>query len=217
MKILLVDDHPLMREGISSALMSLMPGLELLQAKDGQQALACLRALDRSAEPDAPPPVDAVLLDLRMQGMAGLATLEQLRRLHPSLPAMVFSSSEDPEDVRRALKAGARGYCPKSASPATLLAALKLVLSGELYIPPLMAMTLAELPEQTDGSGLTPRQREVLQGLCEGKSNKVIANDLGMQEKTVKGHVSAIFKCLNVVHRLQAVEAARAAGLVSSN
>lgn len=208
MKILLVDDHPMFREGVASVLRASTEGLQVLQASDGQGALG---QLDEHAD------VSAVLLDLRMDGMAGLATLEQLRRLHRTLPCLVLSSSEAPEDVRRALRAGARGYCPKSAPPATLLAALRLVMGGDIYVPPFMAMAAEEASdgEAPDASGLTPRQREVLSELGQGKSNKQIANALGMQEKTVKGHVSAIFRCLGAVHRLQAVEAARSAGLIS--
>jgi two-component system nitrate/nitrite response regulator NarL len=208
MKLLVVDDHPLVRAGVVATLQGQLAASVMLEAADGVEALAHL---------EAHTDVTAVVLDLRMAGMAGLALLEQLRRHHPQLPTLVLSSSEDPEDVRRVLKAGARGYCPKSAQAGTLLAALRLVISGEVYVPPFMA--LAPEPaagEAADPSGLTPRQREVLQELCLGRSNKQIANALGMQEKTVKGHVSAIFRCLNVVHRLQAVEVARAAGLVSA-
>ena len=206
MKLLLVDDHPLVRAGVVAALQSLGAPELILEAGDGIAAMGCL-----AQHPD----VDAVLLDLHMAGMAGMALLEQLKRHHPLLPSLVLSASEDPADVRRVLKAGARGYCPKSASPATLLAALTLVLGGEIYVPPLMAVAPDAGPDQPNPGGLTPRQREVLQGLCNSKSNKEIARELGMEEKTVKGHVSAIFKALGVVHRLQAVEAARAAGLVS--
>jgi two-component system nitrate/nitrite response regulator NarL len=209
MKLLVVDDHPLVRAGVASTLQHLAGADTVLQAGDGVEALAHL-----AQHPD----VAAVLLDLRMSGMAGMALLIQLQRQHPGLPALVLSSSEDPDDVRRVLKAGARGYCPKSANPTTVIAALQLVLSGEIYVPPFMAMA-ASAPETAPAepsSGLTPRQHEVLQALCSGKSNKEIARALGMQEKTVKGHVSAIFKSLNVVHRLQAVEAARAAGLIAA-
>ena len=209
MKILLVDDHPMFRDGVASVLPRLAgdqgDALMILQADNGLQGLARL-----AEHPD----VALVLVDLRMGEMTGLQMLEQVRRRHPDLPVLVLSSSEDPLDVRRALQAGARGHCPKSASPGTLLAAIRLVLAGEIYVPPFMAFVADELATGADSSGLTPRQLEVLQCLCTGKSNKEIARALDMQEKTVKGHVSAIFRSLKVVHRLQAVEAARAAGLV---
>jgi two-component system nitrate/nitrite response regulator NarL len=131
MKLLVVDDHPLVRAGVASTLQHLAGSDTVLQAGDGVEALAHL-----AQHPD----VAAVLLDLRMSGMAGMALLIQLQRQHPGLPALVLSSSEDPEDVRRVLKAGARGYCPKSANPTTVIAALQLVLSGEIYVPPFMAM-----------------------------------------------------------------------------
>jgi len=206
MKILVVDDHPMFREGLASVLRQWPAVGEVLQASDGELALALV-----AAQPD----LAAVIVDLRMAGAGGLVVVAQLRRLRPGLPVLVLSSSEEPDDVRRSLAAGAGGYCPKSAAPATLLAALQLVLAGEVYVPPLMAQAPAALAAAGDGSGLTPRQREVLQQLCQGQTNKQIARILAMQEKTVKGHVSAIFKALNVVHRLQAVEAARNAGLVS--
>jgi two-component system, NarL family, nitrate/nitrite response regulator NarL len=206
MKILVVDDHPMFREGLAGVLRQWPPVSSVLQASDGEPALALV-----AEQPD----LAAAIVDLRMSGTGGLVVVAQLRRLRPDLPVLVLSSSEDPEDVRRALAAGAAGYCPKSAAPATLLAALQLVLAGEVYVPPLMAQAPAAPPSPVgDGSGLTPRQREVLQQLCQGQTNKQIARILDMQEKTVKGHVSAIFKALNVVHRLQAIEAARNAGLV---
>jgi two-component system, NarL family, nitrate/nitrite response regulator NarL len=209
MKLLVVDDHPLVRAGVASTLQHLAGSDTVLQSGDGVEALAHL-----AQHPD----LAAVLLDLRMSGMVGMALLIQLQRQPPGLPALVLSSSEAPEDVRRVLKAGARGYCPKSANPTTVIAGLQLLLSGEIYVPPFMAIA-ASAPEAEPAeasSALTPRQHEVLQALCSGKSNEVIARALGMQEKSVKGHVSAIFKSLNVAHRLQAVEAAQAAGLIAA-
>ena len=205
MKILVVDDHPMFREGLASVLRQMPDGVAVLQAEDGQDVLQRV-----AAHPD----LAAVIVDLRMQVTGGITVVQLLKRLHPALPVIVLSSSEEPDDVRRALAAGARGYCPKSSSATTLVAALRLVLAGEVYVPPLMAQAAAAPEPAADASGLTPRQHEVLVELCRGHSNKQIANELGMQEKTVKGHVSAIFKALHVVHRLQAVELARSAGLV---
>lgn len=206
MKFLVVDDHPMFREGLASVLRQWPAVSSVLQAGHAELAMDLV-----AAQPD----LSAAIVDLRMAGTGGLVVVAQLRRARPDLPVLVLSSSEEPDDVRRALAAGARGYCPKSAAPATLLAALQLVLAGEVYVPPLMAQAPPEpVAAGGDGSGLTPRQREVLQQLCQGQTNKQIARTLAMQEKTVKGHVSAIFKALNVVHRLQAVEVARNAGLV---
>ena len=207
MKLLVVDDHPLVRSGVIAALKTVAENLQILEASDGLEALG---RLEEHSD------LTAVVLDLRMAGMPGITFLEQAKRRNPDLPTLVLSSSEDPDDVRAVLRAGGRGYCPKSSNAGTLVAALRLVLSGEVYVPPFMAQAAAAGPAQADASGLTPRQREVLQQLCNGQTNKQIANALGMQEKTVKGHVSAIFRCLNVVHRLQAAEAARASGLVSA-
>lgn len=206
MKVMLVDDHPMFREGVASAIRGMGEPFDIVEAANG------LDGMDRMAEHGD---VALVLMDLRMATMPGMAMLEQLARRHPDVPVLVLSSSEDPLDVRRALRAGARGYCPKSSASTTLLAAMRLVIGGEIYVPPFMAQAPDDEPASPDARGMTPRQMQVLQALCGGHSNKEIARLLDMQEKTVKGHVSAIFKALNVVHRLQAVEAARTAGLVT--
>ncbi len=206
MNIMIVDDHALIREGVAAVLARLGEGVTVLQAESGEQ---CLHMLD--AQPD----VAALLLDLRMAGVEGFAVLDALRERHPHVAVLVISSSEDPADVRRALAAGARGYCPKSAPHTSLLAALRLVLAGEVYVPPLMLNASPPMPTEASNT-LTARQLEVLHLLCEGRSNKDIGRRLALEERTVKGHVSAIFRALGVVHRLQAIDAARAAGLVAS-
>ena len=142
MKILVVDDHPMFREGLAGVLRQWPPVSSVLQASDGEPALALV-----AEQPD----LAAAIVDLRMSGTGGLVVVAQLRRLRPDLPVLVLSSSEDPEDVRRALAAGAAGYCPKSAAPATLLAALQLVLAGEVYVPPLMAQAPAAPPAPVGG------------------------------------------------------------------
>lgn len=208
MKFLVVDDHPMLREGVAAVLRQFDADALVLQAADGEQGLALA-----AAHPD----LVAAWVDLRMAGLAGLTTVALLHERYPSLPVIVLSSSEDPQDVRRALRAGARGYCAKSSGTGTLLAALRLVLAGEVYVPPFVVEDDGgdDAPASAPGAaGLTPRQLEVLRLLCEGRTNKDIARQLAMQEKTVKGHVSAIFRALKVVHRLQAVQAARDAGIV---
>lgn len=202
MKLIVIDDHPVVREGVATVLRQLEGAPEVLEAADGEQGLALLA---QHAD------VRGVLVDLRMAGLAGLPTLARLRALRPELPLMVISASEDPADVRRAMAAGASGYVPKSAGRSTLLAAVRLVLAGERYVPPLLLAPEASEPAASL-NGLTPRQIEVLGLLCQGHANREIGLALGMHEKTVKAHVGALFKALGVVNRSQAVEAARAAG-----
>jgi len=200
-KLLVIDDHPVVREGLAMVLRQLAGAPEVLEASDGEQGLALLA---QHAD------VRGVLVDLRMAGLAGLPTLARLRASRPELPVMVISASEDPADVRRAMAAGASGYIPKSAGRSTLLAAVQLVLAGEHYVPPLLLQAAGAAPAVL--TGLTPRQLEVLGLLCQGHANREIGLALNMHEKTVKAHVSAIFKVLGVVNRTQAIEAARSAG-----
>jgi len=212
MKLLIVDDHAILREGLVALLQQFEQGADVLQASDTTEGL-------RLAE--AHPDLDAVFLDLNMPDQGGMEIIPVFAKRCPQLPVIVLSSSEDPSDVRLALKSGAFGYVPKSASPRNILSALRLVLAGEIYIPPLM-LDLGPVP--TDGSGrvaseaverLTERQTEVLRQLCRGLSNKEISRALDLSEKTTKSHITAIFKALSVVNRTQAASAARRAGIVT--
>jgi two-component system, NarL family, nitrate/nitrite response regulator NarL len=212
MKLLIVDDHAILREGLVALLQQFEQGADVLQASDTTEGL-------RLAE--AHPDLDAVFLDLNMPDQGGMEIIPVFAKRCPQLPVIVLSSSEDPSDVRLALKLGAFGYVPKSASPRNILSALRLVLSGEIYIPPLM---LDLGPVVTDGSSrvaseagerLTERQTEVLRQLCRGLSNKEISRALDLSEKTTKSHITAIFKALRVVNRTQAASAARRAGIVT--
>ena len=133
------------------------------------------------------------------------------------MPIIVISASEHPNDAQQALDAGALGYVPKSASPKTILLALNLVLAGEMYLPPLLLGTgaLSQGERRTPTlPPLTDRQADVLAMLVKGESNKGIANALSLSDKTVKAHVTAIFKALNVSNRTQAAHRAREAGLI---
>lgn len=212
MKLLVVDDHPVFRDGLAALLKQAASNVVILQAPE------CATALQVAAEH---PDLDAVFVDLMMPGMTGDLAVREFGKRRPELPVIVLSSSENPGDVRRALKAGALGYIPKSASPQTLLSALQLVLSGNIYVPPLLAQ--GPPPTRDDSSAqpaphaiaqLTDRQIDVLKYLCTGLSNKEISTRLGIAEKTVKAHVAAIFKTLNVVNRTQAAHAVRDAKLV---
>jgi two-component system, NarL family, nitrate/nitrite response regulator NarL len=203
MKLLIVDDHALLRDGLSALLLQLGPKTNVIAAADGMEALAIA-----AAQPD----LDAVIVDLSMPGMDGGALIQAFGTQQPELPVIVLSASESASDVRRAMALGALGYVPKSANPQTLLSAIRLVLSGEIYVPPLM---LNEAPPDpsTAGSKLTPRQADVLNCMCKGMSNKAAASALDMSEKTVKAHVTAILRLLGATNRTQAVNIARDAAL----
>lgn len=212
MKLLVVDDHPVFRDGLAALLRQAAEHTIVLQAPE------CATALEVA---DQHRDLDAVFVDLMMPGMTGDLAVREFGKRRPELPVIVLSSSENPSDVRRALNAGALGYIPKSASPQTLLSALKLVLTGNIYVPPLLLHAPAPVrhSEGTTGSTvameqLTDRQVDVLKHLCTGLSNKEISSRLGIAEKTVKAHVAAIFKTLNVVNRTQAANAVREANLI---
>ena len=211
MNLLIIDDHPLMREGLIALLQQAAERVEVLQAAGGTEGLALVERHDD---------LDAIFLDLAMPDGGGMAVIRALGERRPDVPVIVLSASEDPADVRSALSLGALGYVPKSANPMTLLSALRLVLSGNIYVPPLV---LAPGNTETrDGPAspasaapqLTERQLEILQQLCRGLSNREIGRELDIAEKTVKAHVAAIFKALNVVSRTQAVGVARASALI---
>ena len=129
MKLLVVDDHPIVRDGLAALLGRLAPDTIVLQAADAEKALALV-----AAHAD----LEAVVLDIAMPGMNGLRALSEFGRARPALPVIVISASEDARDVKEALARGALGYVPKSAGPNTLLSAVRLVLDGDVYIPPLM-------------------------------------------------------------------------------
>jgi DNA-binding NarL/FixJ family response regulator len=214
MKILIADDHELFRDGLRHVLDQLGGSLTIVEASDFSQAVA---AVER--EPD----IDIVLLDLAMPGMTWNEGLQRLKELLPeTVPLIVLSASDDRRHVLQAVNMGAAGFIPKTSSSRVMLSALKLVLSGGVYLPPAL---LEQSASQGDGlsplanenavSFLTPRQREVLALLGQGKSNKEIARVLQLAEGTVKLHVTAILKALNVNNRTRAVVAASQLGLTT--
>jgi len=220
MKILVVDDHALIRTALRGVLGDLHRDVTVLEASD------CRGAFDLI---EAQPDLDLVLLDLNLPGIHGLAALEELRTRHPALPVVVLSSANDRASVTQALDQGAMGYIPKLSSNEVLISALRLVLSGGIYIPPEIlarwespaaadrqaAAASGRPPQRTAAEfGLSERQAQVLRLLLEGKSNKLIGRELDLAESTVKNHVSLILKALNVTSRTQAVIAAARMGLV---
>jgi two-component system, NarL family, nitrate/nitrite response regulator NarL len=219
LKVLVIDDHPLVQQGVSTALGGLADDVEVMSAHDGDEGLATA-----AGHPD----LDLVLLDLALPGMSGFNLIEKLHAQHPSLPVVVLSAYEEPENVRHAISAGAMGFIPKSAATRVLIDVLQQVLEGNVVVPTTL-QSAAAMPEgefapesealsggEPDVALLTMRQVEVLSRICEGKTNKQIATDLGLSEKTIKAHVTAIFKSLGVVNRTQAVLAARRVGVVAN-
>jgi two-component system nitrate/nitrite response regulator NarL len=200
-KLLIVDDHPLFRDGLAALLLQASAHTTVVQASSAEEAL---KLVDEQV-------IDAVFMDLVMPGLCGEPAIREFARRHPDLPVIVLSSSENPGDVRRVLNAGASGYIPKSATAQTVVSALTLVLSGNIYVPPLLVSAATRAVDQAAGaersvSQLTDRQVDVLRHLRDGLSNKEISASLGIAEKTVKVHIAAIFKTLNVVNRTQAAK-----------
>ncbi len=203
MIVLVVDDHALVREGIAALLRQAWANSVILHAAKAETALELVAARHD---------IDLVLLDLMLPEHTGLDALAAFSRGSPGLPIVVLSSSESPTDVRRALGLGALGYVPKSAPPSTLMAALNLVLSGEIYVPSFMAEQLSTANGTGGPAGsvegfsrLTDRQRDVLRLICAHAANKEIAYRLAISEKTVKTHVTAILKALRVASRADAL------------
>ena len=222
MKILLVDDHPLILSALQSVIQALRPDVRVVTAGSARQARHALQA-------DAD--FDLVMLDLQLGDADGFDVLAEFRSTYPSLPVVVVSASDRQSDVIRAVDAGAMGFVPKRYSNEALYEALRVVMSGGIYIP-VMAMgaersapaaevdAMREMlnvvqtharpaPLQTQpplaALGLTPRQAEVMALLLQGKPNKLIARDLNVSVETVKDHVAAVLRALGVSSRTQAV------------
>jgi DNA-binding NarL/FixJ family response regulator len=210
MKILLADDHPLFREGVKQVLSRLGEQATIVDAQDYPSLFVQARI-----NPD----LDLALIDLNMPGLPGHQGIREFRHRFPDVPLVILSASESLQDIEQSLNAGALGYVLKSSPSSVILHALQRVLSGGLYLPDpisesgpgvrLRPASSAPRPEVA----LTTRQMEVLRGLLRGLSNKSIARRLSLTEGTVKIHVAAIFRALDVNNRTEAVIAARQFGL----
>lgn len=208
MKILVADDHALIREALRHVLTQLASGVNVLEAPDCN---GTRHVVSEHAD------LDLLLLDLNLPGIGGLALLPELRRAYPALPVVVLSALEDPGTVREALACGAMGFIPKSSSNEVMLSALNLVLAGGRYLPP-EALTdssgaVTAAPASAADVVLTERQREVLALMAQGKSNKQICRELNLAEATVKIHVTAVLRALKVTSRAQAIVAVNRLGL----
>lgn len=200
--LLIADDHPLFRAALRGAAADAVADLSVHEADSLPTVLALLEA-----EPD----IDLVLLDLHMPGNHGLAGLAAIRAQYPGVAVVVVSANDDPRVIRRALDHGAAGYLPKSSGLDELRDAIRAVLACEQWLPPTLRASVSHTrSSSTDAdlaarlASLSPQQFRVLAFVAEGLLNKQIADRLGVQERTVKAHLSAIFERLNVRNRTQA-------------
>lgn len=200
-KVLIVDDHPVVREGIAR-IISTDKRMELVgEAGNAEEAMQ----LYRKTRPDV------TLMDMRMPDKSGAQTIESIRAEFTNARVIILSSFDHEEDIYQAIQAGARGYLLKDSPRNDLLSAIVRVHSGERCIPGNIATRLAE---RVGGNELTSREFEVLRLIVKGKSNKEIGDQLGISEGTVKSHVNNILSKLNVTDRTQAVSVALKRGLV---
>ena len=204
MRIILADDHDLIRDTLEVYLQKLDTKVDVLHAATLAQALDAAKGATDTA---------LVLLDLRMPGMNGLAGFRAMQKELPTTPIVIFSGDTNPDLIKASLQAGAAGFIPKTMRAPAMINALRLVLSGERYVPDLaMSQTDGKPGGAVDAGGafsqLTPREREVLGLLVKGNSNKQIARQLKIEEITVALHLRSIYRKLNVASRTQAVRLA---------
>lgn len=216
MRILLADDHAMVRDGLIPFLERIEPGARVIEASSFPEALAVVRGTKDLA---------LVVLDLYMPGMDGLKGLTAMRQEFPDLPIVILSGSTLPGDAYHAIEHGADGYVPKTMRGQTIIGALRLVLSGERYIPPFLFEhrdTLGHAPElgprpalgpASPVARLTPRERDILDMIVDGAPNKVIARALTLQEVTVKAHLRNMFRKLGVANRTEAARIAMVSGM----
>jgi DNA-binding NarL/FixJ family response regulator len=200
-RILIVDDHPVVRAGLTSMLGTHQEFKVVGSAVSGEQALDIC---GKSA-------VDLMLLDLRMPGMNGIDTLQALSRLQNPPRVIILTSFETDEDIYRAVKAGARGYLLKNTSQEEMIAAIRAVHAGQTHIPPRIAARLAERLER---SNLTEREIEILEMMAKGLTNKEIGQALYISDKTARNHVNNVMEKLDVSDRTEAVAVAIQQGII---
>jgi len=207
MRILIIDDHPVMRGGIRACLHGLDVTIDFVEAADLQEAVRAAKAQ----------PVDLVLFDLTLPGVSGIEALSAFRAsVDRCPPVVVFSATDDPGTVTAALDAGAMGFIPKTSTPAILQSALRLVLADGIYVPPTVLRRRDGTPPPASAAaqpglrklselGLTPRQQEVCALMVKGRSVRQIARDLDISAATVKAHLQPILRALGVMNRTEAI------------
>lgn len=206
MNILVVDDHPLVLDALQQIVKRLDRSVAVLTARSRTE---CLARLEQASPAGA---ADLILLDLGLPGANGLSLLREVRDGYPDIPLVVVSANDDSEVITDAIDMGAMGFIPKSSTPAVMLSALRLVLSGGIYLPPAALAPKARAPSADAPApfaatpadiGLSHRQAEVMSLMLRGKPNKLICRDLGLAEGTVKVHVASILRAVGVATRMQ--------------
>jgi DNA-binding NarL/FixJ family response regulator len=208
MKILIVDDHALIRDGLQGVLKKLKRGATVLEAADCRQAMAIV---------ESNPDIDLTLLDLSLPDRDGFSVLTELRERFPAMAVAVLSGTQDSATVTKALELGAAGFIPKGTRREVMMGAFQLIFDGSVYVPPqILSQADTSQPASTAlrggrpiitpaEAGLSERQLDVLALMMLGKSNKVICRTLNLAEPTVKNHVTAILRALKVSNRTEAV------------
>lgn len=213
LRVLLIDDHTLFRVGLEGLLTHRNIDI-VASVGDGREGLRCAEELKP----------DVVLLDMRMPDISGIGVLKKLRGLGFENPIVILTTSTEETDLVESLQNGAQGYLLKDMEPDELVLALRDIVGGQTVVAPDLAAVLAKVV-QGDGSlpekaspfdDLTPRESEILGLLAEGQSNKVIARNLGISDGTVKLHVKAILRKLNIHSRVEAAVIAVEHGLRTS-
>ena len=201
-RLLIVDDHPVVRDGLVSILHEGEPDLEVVgEAGDGKEAVVTWRNLRPTV----------TIMDLQLPGQSGVEAVQAIRREDPDARILVLTTFDGDADIQRALEAGARGYLLKSVRRATLIEAVRAVAAGQRYLPP---ATAARLVEAMESERLTPRELDVLKLLGEGQRNREIADALGLAEPTVKIHVNNLLRKLEAKDRTEATVIALKRGLI---
>jgi DNA-binding NarL/FixJ family response regulator len=198
--ILLIDDHPMFRSGLHMLLTTSMPGASIFEAGTTNDALR-----------DGPEKLDVILLDIKLPGLNGMDGIGLLKRKWPGVPILMLSALDEPETIRKSMERGAADFISKADTADRIIGLIKQVLCGELTAPDVL---IAGNAGQSAPQHLTPRQFEVLELLCQGLSNKLIARELTLSENTVRGHVQAILAFFNVSSRSEASFEARKSGLI---
>lgn len=215
MKILVIDDHPLVREAMVQLVSRLGEAVDVFEAQD------CASGLETARNH---PDLDLVLLDLNLPGLRGIPALQRFRRDHPTTPVVVVSMFRDRDTVTEVIRNGAMGFIPKSSGRETIVNALQLVLAGSVYVPAEATFEGGMVEDLLPAGGLAPadavatlgltaRQGQVLALVMKGQANKEICRELGLAERTVKAHLTAVLNALKVTSRTQAVIAAARLGL----